>query len=180
MLNNKGFTLIELILVIVLLGVLSATAAPKFIDLQADAKSATLANMKGNILSGAKITYTKLAIHDRVSTSYRPNGTDPDFPDCVGSCTFSFGYPSANTNALTTIIDGLSDIVGEADWVYLKGRSASQDSEGNAVVIAIVAPESNITGSGNTGSLIDSNVCYLEYISYIFRPIPPVVNVIPC
>jgi MSHA pilin protein MshA len=113
---------------------LSATAAPKFIDLQADARSATLANMKGNILSGAKITYSKLAIHDREGASHRPNGTDPD---CVGSCTFFFGYPSANTNRLTTIIDGVSDIVGEADWVYLKGRSVSRDPEGNAIVIAI-------------------------------------------
>ncbi|WP_407676617.1 pilus assembly FimT family protein [Photobacterium obscurum] len=35
--NNRGFTLIELIVVIVLLGILATTAAPKFLNMQHDA-----------------------------------------------------------------------------------------------------------------------------------------------
>ncbi len=42
MTSNKGFTLIEMVGVIVILGVLAATAAPKFIDLSKDAREAVL------------------------------------------------------------------------------------------------------------------------------------------
>lgn len=51
--HTKGFTLIELVTVIVLLGVLSATALPKFIDLQEDAHNevtrATMAAFKSGV-----------------------------------------------------------------------------------------------------------------------------------
>ena len=40
--TQQGFTLIELIIVIVLLGILAVTAAPKFLNLQDDARDATL------------------------------------------------------------------------------------------------------------------------------------------
>ena len=40
--KQEGFTLIELIVVIVILGILAVTAAPKFIDLQGDARASAL------------------------------------------------------------------------------------------------------------------------------------------
>ncbi|GAB7223511.1 prepilin-type N-terminal cleavage/methylation domain-containing protein [Vibrio owensii] len=49
--KNKGFTLIEMVVVIVILGVLAVTAAPKFMGLQSDARIATLQATKGAIES---------------------------------------------------------------------------------------------------------------------------------
>jgi len=60
--KNKGFTLIELVIVIIVLGILAATAVPKFINIQSDARISTLKGAEGAILSANNIVYSKAAI----------------------------------------------------------------------------------------------------------------------
>ena len=52
---QAGFTLIELVMVIVILGILSAVAIPKFVDLRGDAQTAATQATAGAISSGAAI-----------------------------------------------------------------------------------------------------------------------------
>ena len=57
--NNRGFTLIELVMVIVLLGILAAIAVPRFVDLQGEARLAVLDASVGAVRSAAIIQFAR-------------------------------------------------------------------------------------------------------------------------
>jgi MSHA pilin protein MshA len=62
--NQAGFTLIELVIVIVLLGVLSAIAVPRFVNLEDDAQRVTLSSTAASLTSAMNINYAGCAVNN--------------------------------------------------------------------------------------------------------------------
>ena len=154
--NNGGFTLIELIVVIVILGILAVTAAPKFIDLQSDARLATLNGMKAAINSAVSLTYGKSLVNGKEKeekVSITINGSP------VSVC---YGYPCAAATEIQKVLD-----IGVFD--ACSGNSTSGNStSGNSTS----ARDWCYTGGGDSESSIKifvangysgNSKCYVEY-----------------
>ena len=73
--DQRGFTLIEIVMVIVLLGVLAAIAIPKYVDMKKDAQEATADGIVASVSSAAAIGYAKKSIS---GTATYPDMTELD------------------------------------------------------------------------------------------------------
>lgn len=105
--KTSGFTLIELIIVIIILGVLSATAIPKFVDFRSDAVIASTKNLYGVINSTVTLVYAKSVIE---GLENRPSGQI-----IIGNSVVDlvYGYPAATKAGISTVLE-----FDEGDWKY--------------------------------------------------------------
>ncbi|NOH83632.1 type II secretion system protein [Vibrio sp. 03-59-1] len=100
--KQGGFTLIELVVVIVILGILAVTAAPRFLNLQDDARDATLDGLRGAVSGAMGISYGKAAIKGIETLEV----DEADLPaSSVDSIVYSFGYPTAAEDGILSTID---------------------------------------------------------------------------
>ncbi|MBW3697729.1 type II secretion system protein [Vibrio sp. T187] len=114
--RSNGFTLIELIAVILIVGVLSVTAAPKFLNLKSNANTSVITNIGGTWATVTDQVYAKAAIEGKESLQ---SSTVTMFNQPIA---IQYGYPSTNWNSsIQHLISGT---------IHYLGHYATRDSTG--------------------------------------------------
>lgn len=154
--RSAGFTLIELIIVIVILGILAVTAAPKFMNMQGDARKSVLNGMSASIKTAANLVYSK-AIIAGVEKQARQvlaiQGVTGDSTD------IAFGYPTAADTGILEVLDAKTSATGaNAEW----GRGALN---GNYIMWP--------TGVATTAATAITAACYIQYTPATSATVPP-------
>ncbi|GGB54106.1 pilin structural protein V10 [Oceanisphaera marina] len=122
--KSAGFTLIELVIVIVILGILGAVAAPKFLNLQGDAYGANLQAVKSSMESAATLINTKaiLAGEDK-----KEDGDLTSEQSGTGAAMkLAYGYPTANEIVNTLEIKNTGN---DAEYV-----ATAADDDGSVLI----------------------------------------------
>nr|VVV05112.1 hypothetical protein AW0309160_02532 [Aliivibrio wodanis] len=151
--RQGGFTLIELVVVIVILGILAVTAAPKFLNLQSDARASSLQGLKGAMSGASGIVYGKAAIDGKETSTTTV---------AIDGINTVYGYPEATADGIGAAVVGLTD-----DWSSAtSGASLVVGFKAdNATAATIVATECYVTYSQATtissgvSTIVDSDKC---------------------
>ena len=162
--QQKGFTLIELIIVIVVLGILAVTAAPQFFNFSSDARESTVKGLQGAINGAKDIVYGKAAIAG-LETAQEDTCGAGTAPCSVDGVEISYGYPIADElgiMAALNVSEDFNSVVATADVGDVEiGDLVIYPSD--KVVTAGINPNTN---------------CYVIYREAADADTPPVVTAV--
>lgn len=174
---NSGFTLIELVTVIVVLGILATVAAPKFINLSSDARASVINGLTGAMRSTVQIRHSHAQIN-------APNGGLENGYISDDDVFFDQGYPIAidydTPGSPINSGDGMPEILEAMnldldDWVF--NTVFSGNHNGRVTRELYISSAQILSDGASVQDIIDSG-CYLNYETYVVDALPPEFNAV--
>jgi MSHA pilin protein MshA len=146
--KSKGFTLVELVIVIVILGILAVTAAPKFLNLAGDAKKGTLTAVQASLQSANAVIYSKAILQGKqkdASENVNESGED---------IAVAYGYVAATKAAVDDVLDL------DSNFTVAQGVAIGNAPVTLATTEVMIYPADS---DAPTSATTEATACFLKY-----------------